>query len=152
MLKDHFNPDLHCEQRYSVKQLLFEILRAARLILKALTFVTAVKVSVDEDKMNAPFAGNTLGFTATTTPADSPVIASQVGWTSSDPTNAPVTPVVSDSTGLTASIVLGTGVTVGQLVDVTCTVTNADGTSASGSASFTVIAPDVTAVSVAQTS
>lgn len=149
---DHFNPSRECEQRYSQKQLLFEIWRVLRRILKAITPTVSAVVVTPEDTMDTPAIGNTLGYKASVVPSNAVTTPSEVAWTSSDSTNAPVTQDSADTTGLSASVTIGSGATVGENVTITATVTNPDGTTAAGSASFVVVSPDVTAVTVEQTS
>ena len=102
--------------------------------------------------LTPPDPGNTLQFTATPTPAGSVLPSGVVPtWTSSDPTNAPVTV---DPTGLIATVVLSTSITVGESVTLTITATLPDGTTPTGSTTFTVgAAPpvEVTGFSIAQT-
>jgi hypothetical protein len=87
----------------------------------------------------APDPGNTLVFTATPTPAGAVLPAGVVPtWTSSDPTNAPVT---ADPTGLIGTVVLSSSITVGESVTLTVSATLPDGTTPTGSVSFTVGAP-----------
>lgn len=91
-------------------------------------------------------------FTATPTPAGTAlgpgIVAS---FTSSDPVNAPVT---SDASGLVGTVNIPTTAVVGTSFTLTCTAVNADGTTATGSASFTIVAvppADVTGFTIAQT-
>jgi hypothetical protein len=99
-----------------------------------------------------PDPGATLQFTATPTPAGATLPAGVVPtWTSSDTTNVTIT---TDPTGLIASVVLGSAIPVGESVTLTVTATLPDGTTPTGSASFTVgAAPpaEVTGFTVIQT-
>jgi hypothetical protein len=99
-----------------------------------------------------PDPGSTLVFTATPTPAGAvlPVGVIPV-WTSSDPTNASVS---ADPTGLIGTVVLSSAIPVGESVTLTVTATLPDGTTPTGSASFTVGAlppVEVTGFTVIQT-
>jgi hypothetical protein len=100
----------------------------------------------------APDPGNTLQFTATPTPAGSVLPTGVVPtWTSSDTTNVTIT---TDPTGLIATVVLGTAIPVGESVTLTITATLPDGTTPSGSVTFTVgaVPPvEVTGFTVIQT-
>jgi hypothetical protein len=102
--------------------------------------------------LTAPDPGNTLVFTATPTPAGAVLPAGVVPtWTSSDPTLAPVTV---DPTGLIGTVVLDPSIPVGESVTLTVTATLPDGTTPTGSVSFTVGAPpppEVTGFTVIQT-
>lgn len=92
-------------------------------------------------------------FTATPTPAGTALGPGIVAVTSSsDTVNAPVT---TDATGLIATVAIPTTAVVGTAFTLTTTATNADGTVATGSATFTIVAPpspDVTGFTIAQTS
>lgn len=102
----------------------------------------------------APIApGFSPQFTATPQPAGTVLNPAQPipVWTSSDTTNSPVTV---DSTGLVATVAIPTTAVVGTVFQLSVSYTNADGTTASGSASFTIVAAppmDVTGFSIAQT-
>jgi len=98
----------------------------------------------------APNPGNTLVFTATPEPAGSVVPAgSTLTWSSSDPTNAPVT---QDSTGLIGTVVLGASAPA-EGVTITLNATFPDSKTASGTATFTIVIPVVepTSFSITQT-
>jgi hypothetical protein len=107
---------------------------------------------VQENIMVALAPGNTAVFTATPTPAGTALGPGIVAvFTSSDTVNAPVT---ADATGLIGTVVFPSTAVVGTSFTLTCTATNADGTVATGSASFTIVAapsPDVTGFTIAQT-
>ncbi len=95
------------------------------------------------------------GFTASPVPAGSvPAPGNPVAWSSSDTTNAPVTANASDPTGLTATVNLPSTAVVGTSFTLSVTYTNADGTVATGSQAFTIVAapsPDITSFTIAQT-
>lgn len=109
-----------------------------------------------ENPMLAIAPGNSPQFTATPQPAGTaPGTAPGPGliptWVSSDPTNAPVSV---DATGLIATVAIPSTAVVGASFDLTVTLTNADGTVATGTATFTIVAPpspDVTSFTIAQT-
>ena len=151
---NHFAPNPECEQRYSVKQLLFEILRNERRILCFVSeLVQTVTVTRNENPMNPVVPGAVLDFVATVTPSGAATSPSDVAWTSSDPTNFPVTQSVGDPSGLTASVTVPAGAVITPPAaagpTVTCTVTNSDGTIAVGTSSpQPIVAADITAVSV----
>jgi hypothetical protein len=91
-------------------------------------------------------------FTASPIPAGAVLNSSQPvpTWTSSDTTNAPVT---ADSTGLVGTVAIPASASVGTSFTLTVSYTNLDGTVASGSASFTIVAPpqqDVTGFTITQ--
>lgn len=91
-------------------------------------------------------------FTATPLPAGTAPGPGLVPvMTSSDTVNAPVT---TDPSGLIGTVAIPASAVVGTAFTLTETLTNADGTVATGSASFTIVAPpspDVTSFSIAQT-
>jgi hypothetical protein len=96
--------------------------------------------------------GSSPVFTATPVPAGTaPGPGLVPTWTSSDTVNAPVT---ADPTGLIGTVAIPTSAVVGTSFTLTVSLTNADGTVATGSASFTIVAapsPDVTSFTIAQT-
>lgn len=100
------------------------------------------------DPMQLATPGSTLGFTVTPAPADATIITDASVWTSSDPTNAPVT-----GNGLSASVTLAANAPVGGTFTLTWTYTNADGTTATTTITETVVAPviDVTGGDIEQT-
>jgi hypothetical protein len=89
-------------------------------------------------------------FTATPVPAASvPAPGQPLSWTSSDTTNFPIT-----SSGLTATANIPATATVGATGTLSISYTNADGTVATGSLSWTIVAapsPDITSFTIAQT-
>jgi hypothetical protein len=106
-----------------------------------------------ENSMQSIAPGFSPVFTASPIPAGAVLNPSQPvpTWTSSDTTNAPVT---ADSTGLVATAAIPASAVVGTSFTLTVNYTNLDGTVATGSASFTIVAPpqqDVTGFSIAQT-
>lgn len=96
--------------------------------------------------------GNSPVFTATPTPAGTaPGPGLIPTWTSSDTVNAPVT---ADATGLVGTVSIPATAVIGTAFNLTVSLTNADGTIATGSASFTIVTlptPDVTGFTIAQT-
>lgn len=85
--------------------------------------------------------GSTPKFTVTASPADVLTVAEQTTWTSSDPTNAPVTMDASDPTGLTATVDVSESATVGSEITLTWTYANADGSKAVAEGIYPVVAP-----------
>lgn len=109
---------------------------------------------IQGDSMLPIAPGFAPGFTATPAPAGAvPAPGNPVTWTSSDTTNAPVTPNASDPTGLTATVNIPANAVVGTAFTLSVSYTNADGTVATGSASFTIVAapsPDITGFTIVQ--
>ncbi len=95
--------------------------------------------------------GNAPVFAATPTPEGTvPGPGLIPSWTTSDTTNAPVTP---SADGLSATVNLPESAVVGANFTLTVSLTNADGTVASGSGIFTIVAApthDVTGFTVDQ--
>lgn len=92
-------------------------------------------------------AGQTATFTTTPLPTDSAPVAASIIWTSSDTTNAPVSPNLADTTGLSTLVVFPSTVVAGVSFSLTVSYTNSDGSVATQSNSFTTVAaasPDVT--------
>lgn len=80
--------------------------------------------------------GQSPQFTATPVPAGSDLGGVVPTWTSSDPTNAPVT-----ADGLVATVALSASIPLDTSVTLTISATSADGTqTATGSVTFTVVA------------
>jgi hypothetical protein len=92
-------------------------------------------------------------FTATPVPSTSfPAPGNLPVMTSSDTVNAPVT---LDPTGLIGTVVIPATAVVGGTFTLTETYTNADGTTATGSSTYTIVAapsPDISSFTIAQTS
>jgi hypothetical protein len=153
MRRHHWSGD--CGQREEV-WLLWKILEEICEINDKLSPVVtgfSIKQTGDPDMaLTAPDPGATLVFTATPTPAGSALPAGVVPtWTSSDPTNAPVT---ADPTGLIGTVILSSSITVGESVTLTITATLPDGTTPTGSTTFTVGATppvEVTGFTIVQT-
>lgn len=98
--------------------------------------------AIQEITMVPLAAGQTATFATTPIPSTSvPNPAALPAWTSSDTTNAPVTPVASDASGLSATVTFPSTVAAGVSFDLTITYTNADGTVATQTNSFTTVAP-----------
>ena len=127
--------------QHETNHLLREILHALR------HNVTSGTIS-QGDLMQLATPGSTLGFTVTPSPANATVLTDASVWTSSDPTNAPVT-----GNGLSASVTLAADAPVGGAFTLTWVYTNADGTTATATIAETVIAPviDVTGGTIEQT-
>jgi hypothetical protein len=133
--------------------LLENILHEIRLIRKLLAPKPIQSFTITPGGIMAllPIApGFTPGFTATPTPSDS-VPSTAPAWTSSDTTNAPVT---ASADGLTATVAIPASAVVGTVFTLTVSYTNADGTVATGTANFTIVAPpspDITSFTITQT-
>lgn len=102
------------------------------------------------DSMNPIVPGTTAVYTATPVPAGATLTKAPT-WTSSDPTNAPVTV---DTTGLIAT--MGPAGVPGTFT-LSINYTNADGTVANGAITDTIVAPpppavDVTSFTIVRTS
>jgi len=93
--------------------------------------------------------GSTPQYAITIEPTDATFVAASSVWTTSDATNAPVSP--SDD-GKSVIVDVSKDASVGTTFAVTWTYTNADGTIATASVTETVVAPvvDVTGGVVAQ--
>lgn len=143
----------HCEKEvlYFFEEILRE-LRAIRRMLETRHHIHSFTIQGESMLPIAP--GFAPGFTATPLPAGTtPAPGNPVAWTSSDTTNAPVTVNASDPTGLTATVNIPSGATVGTSFTLSVSYTNADGTVATGSASFTIAAAppsDITSFTIAQ--
>lgn len=104
------------------------------------------------DSMKPITPGSSPKFAVTPTPDKVVTIAQNATWTSSNPL-APVTVDPTDPTGLTATVEIDPSVTVGSEIDLTWTYANADGSIATVTGAFPVVAPvpaDVTGGTMAQ--
>jgi hypothetical protein len=97
--------------------------------------------AIQETSMVPLAAGQTATFSTTPIPSTSVPIASSIVWTSSDTTNAPVTPNTADPTGLSTLVVFPSTVVAGVTFSLTVSYTNADATIATETTSFTTVAP-----------
>jgi hypothetical protein len=98
--------------------------------------------SIEEISMNPLAAGQTATFATTPIPSTSvPNPAALPVWSSSDTVNAPVVPVATDTTGLSATVTFPSTVVAGVTFSLTITYTNADGTIATQTNSFVTVAP-----------
>jgi hypothetical protein len=88
-------------------------------------------------------AGQIATFSTTPIPATSAPDPTKIVWTSSDTTNAPLTPNTSDTTGLSVLVAFPSTVVAGVTFSLTVSYTNADGTTATQTNSFTTVAPPV---------
>ena len=87
-------------------------------------------------------AGNTATFATTPIPENGvPNPKALPVWTSSDTTNAPVTAVATDPTGLSATVTFPASCPGGVTFSLTITYINADGSVATQTNSFTTVAP-----------
>jgi hypothetical protein len=140
------------EEVWLLRKILGEVCEINDKLSRDVTGFTIQQQGDSGMPLTAPDPGATLVFTATPTPAGSALPSGVVPtWTSSDPTNAPVT---ADSTGLIGTVILSTAITVGESVTLTITATLPDGTTPSGSTSFTVGATpptEVTGFTIVQT-
>lgn len=114
-----------------------------REILRQLKHHPVIGFTPIQESTMVPLApGQTAGFVTTSLPTGtSPNPAALPVWTSSDTVNAPVTINSADTTGLSASVVFPTTAVVGTTFALTITYTNADGTVATQTDSFTIVAP-----------
>lgn len=99
--------------------------------------------------------GNSPQFVVTPIWSGAPgvTILSKTTWTSSDPDNFPVTANASDNTGLSATVNIPQGATLGEAVTLTWEYTNPDGSTATAIGNFVdgVIVPsNVTGGTMAQ--
>jgi hypothetical protein len=86
--------------------------------------------------------GFTPGFSTTTVPAGTvPNPSALPVWTSSDPTNAPLQPNTADPLNLSTFVAIPSTAAVGTVFGLTIKYTNADGTVAAQTNSFTIVAP-----------
>jgi hypothetical protein len=135
--------------------ILREILHELKQIKRILSPSTITSFTIEENPMSLlPIApGFTPGFTATPAPAGTaPAAGNPVAWTSSDTVNAPVT--VNSSNSLLATVAVPASAVVGTNFTLSVSYTNADGTTAIGSQSFTIVAapsPDITSFTISQT-
>jgi hypothetical protein len=129
-----------------------EILRDIRRLLERplnhITGFTPITERGDSMALVPIAPGFTPGFSTTTIPAGAvPNPATPPAWTSSDTTNAPLQPNTVDSTGLSTYVAIPATATVGATFALTISYTNADGTVATQTDSFTIVAapsPDIT--------
>lgn len=97
--------------------------------------------TIKENNMVPLAPGQTATFTTTPVPATSSPVPSKLIWTSSDTVNAPTSPDTSDLTGLSTLVVFPTDAVVGTEFDLTISYINSDGTTASQTNSFIIVAP-----------
>lgn len=129
------------------------ILHELRAIRHELNPHPITHFTIQETTMQPIAPGFSPQFTATPQPAGNVLNPTQPvpTWTSSDPTNAPVT---ADKSGLVATVAIPSTATVGATFTLTINYTNADGTAATGAADFTIVAApamDITRFTIAQT-
>jgi hypothetical protein len=158
MRRDHFEADRTVENRYSVKQLLFELVYLAREILREMRVSNQTPVTGGEIRRIGNIAmgttlptlgpGVTATFEVTPTPAGVVTIAKNAVWSSSDPANFPAVQDPTDTTGNTADVTIPQSDTGTENVTLTWTYTNADGTVATASAVFDLVGGTVAAVDV----
>lgn len=86
-------------------------------------------------------AGQTAVFSTTAIPSAAQPIASGVVWSSSDSTNAPVSPNPADPSGLSTLVAFPTTVPAGVTFSLTVSYSNADGSVASQTNVFVTVAP-----------
>jgi hypothetical protein len=95
---------------------------------------------ITETTMVALAPGQTATFSTTPIPSTSVPVAANIVWTSSDTTNAPVSPNSADTTGLSTIVVFPTTAVVGTTFSLTVSYANSDGTTATQTNSFTIVA------------
>jgi hypothetical protein len=84
--------------------------------------------------------GNSPQFEVTPTPAGVTTAAANAVWSSSDTTNAPVTANSADAADLSATVNIPSEAVAGTDFVLTWTYTNADGTTATVTGSYTIVA------------
>ena len=95
-----------------------------------------------QEKTMVPLApGQTATFATTPIPSTSVPVAASLIWSSSDTVNAPTSPNTADTTGLSTLVAFPTTAVVGTSFTLTISYTNSDGTLATQSNSFTIVAP-----------
>ena len=107
--------------------------------------VTFTRIT-QEPPMVSLAAGQTATFSTTPIPATAAPDPSKVIWTSSDSVNAPVSPNPADNTGLSTLVVFPEGTQANISFALTVSYTNADGTVANKTNTFTTVAPPPTDV------
>ena len=114
-------------------EVLEHILHELRQIRHVLTRIT--HFTIQETTMQPIAPGFSPVFTATPQPAGNVLNPAQPvpSWTSSDPTNAPVSV---DSTGLVATVAIPSTAVVGTSFTLSVSYTNADGTVATVTGTF----------------
>ena len=132
--------------------LVYDIRHELRQIRRELYHQPITRFHITEVTMLPIAPGFSPVFTATPTPAGTAPGAGLVpAWTSSDSVNAPVS---ADSTGLVATVAIPASAVVGTTFTLTVSLTNADGTVATGTLSQTIVSapsPDVQGFTIAQT-
>src|SRR5208337_72775 len=130
------------------QRLLYRLLYLIERELRRITGFTTITEQGDPMALLPIAPGFTPGFSTTTLPAGTvPDPATPPVWTSSDTTNAPLRPNSADATGLSTYVAIPTSATVGTTFSLTIDYTNADGTVATETDSFTIVAgpsPDIT--------
>lgn len=136
------------QDKLETTHLLHQILRRLDKLIDLPHAINGFK-AIQEINMVPLAAGQTATFATTPIPATSvPNPAALPVWTSSDTTNAPVTAVATDTTGLSATVTFPSTVVAGVSFSLTITYTNGDGTVATQTNSFVTVAPpspDITA-------
>lgn len=124
-----------------------ELLRTIRQILQH--NIQGGRIRRIGDTMTPINPGSAPQYAVTVTPADATFIASDSVWTTSDETNAPITP--SDD-GKSVVVNIPSTAPLGSTFVITWSYTNADGTTATAAVTETIVAPvvDVTGGTVAQ--
>jgi hypothetical protein len=157
MADRNFLADREVEYKYSQKQLLFECVRLLREILHRMgppvsPPITGFVITHEGDPMQPIAPGFSPVFTASPLPVGAVLAPGQPvpTWESSDPVNAPVT---ADSTGLIATVAIPSTAVVGTAFNLSISYTNADGTVAIQTDTFTIVAAvtDITGFTIEQT-
>jgi hypothetical protein len=132
--------DIHRTLRgieYISAQTFYEVQAIKRILLQKPHFPT--HFTIRSTTMALPEPGATLTSTATPEPAGSSLGTVIPVWSSDDTTDVTVT---ADPTGLIATIVLSAAIAIGKVVTLTVSATDpATGNLATGTTSFTVVAP-----------
>ena len=164
MKHSHFEPEREAETRYSVKQLLFELVCIGHEILREMrerrpsTVTGGSFRQIGSPTMVPIQPGQSPKFQVTPTFSGEPfaLVGAQAAVSTSDPTNAPASiDLTDDPTGATFVLNLTAGVQIaegGEALTVAWTYTNTDGVVATVSGTVTEegIVDDVTGGTFAQ--
>jgi hypothetical protein len=129
-------------------RLLREIYRVLQRDYQPITGFQPIKEQGDPMTLLPIAPGFTPGFSTTTLPAGTvPNPNSKPVWTTSDTVNAPLQANPADATGLSTYVAIPATAAVGTTFSLTINYTNADGTVATQTNSFVIVAapsPDIT--------
>lgn len=130
-----------------------EILRICReilvLILEYRNRVLSLRMVQLGEIMTSFAPGYSPEFQIVVAPTNATTVPTGFALVSSDPTNVIATQnLTADPTGSTFTVTIVSGASVGEIVTLTATYTNADGTSATLSITETVVAPPPPSIDV----